>query len=704
MTPSKPDGTTTASRPRLTSRAATVLACAALLSLLAITIAVSAWLLRQHALEDWRQRLDDLTQILAEEVARDINASDLLLDSLNGIAHASTPAELASAQVYRTMRDQISMLPQISQATIVNAEGAVVNDSGVHPAAPLRLGDREYFSYHRDHAAGRPYVSAPARSRNDGRWVFYVSRRLDDAHGRFAGVVLVEMPCDFFADLLRSASPGGQATLSLYRGDFTLLARWPRQAGDTSPRRQEEAPQTALTGGKLHTVTLSGAGHHMTAMRAVRDYPLAITATVEQTALLAGWWPGLRLLGSVATVSALGMLAVFGLLTRRLRQRERDAGQALTRQAQAERDSQAKSRLLALMSDATRAPMNAVLDKSGLLLETALDPTQRRHAGDVQQGALALCGILNNVLDFSAIESSHMSIARQPLDPVQLAEQALAAHQLSAAHKGLSIRRQFAVPPGMIEGDPLRLRQVLDNLLSNAIKFTTAGDIELGLSTVPHGDQWLLRYSVRDTGTGVSEQARRRLFEPFSRDEPGGHRTGGGTGLGLAVCQRLVTLMGGRIHCDSAPGAGATFSFEVPTRFISAPAPAAAAPQPQVKRVLLVEDMEMNRQLARILLERLGWAVDEAHDGAQALAALENQPYAMVLMDCMMPVMDGYEATRRFRAWEAAHGRARTPVVALTASAVEGERQRCLAAGADDYLAKPFTAAAFADVLRRWVA
>jgi signal transduction histidine kinase/ActR/RegA family two-component response regulator len=672
--------------------------------MLAITMAISAWLLRQHEVEDWKLDLDNLTQVLAENVARGMNASDLLLDSLSGIAHGSTSAELSSVQVYRTMRDQIGMLPQMSQAIILDADGNVVNSSSAHPAPRLSLADRDYFSYHRSHAVSRPYISAPVRSRSDNRWAFYVSQRLNDPQGRFAGVVLVGMPCDFFAEFFRTASLGGKTMLSLYRSDFTLLSRFPQQAGDIGKRHAEVTASAVIAAGKLNEVVLSASGQRMTSVRVVPDYPLLITAAIDEKVLLEGWWASMRLLGAIAVVGTIGMLVAFGVVIRLLRRSEHDAEQALALKAQADMASQAKSRFLAMMSHEIRTPMSAVLGMSELLLESKLETAQHRYASNIHQGAQELLRIINDVLDFSTIENELMHIECQPLDPTRLVEEVLSLHQLSAERKGLSVQHQFAVPPGLVEGDAVRLRQVMSNLLNNAIKFTTAGSVDVSLSAVPHGNQWLLRFSVRDCGIGISEEAQHRLFEPFNQGEKADHNAYGGTGLGLPICKRIVSLMGGEIHCNSTPGVGSTFSFEVPTRFVSTQLTpeVATSPGENDKRVLLVEDTDMNRQLARILLDRLGWTVDEAYDGAQALTALEAHSYAIVLMDCMMPVMDGYEATRRFRAWEKAQGRERTPIVALTASAVEGERSRCLAAGADDYLAKPFTTAAFSEVLTRW--
>jgi CheY-like chemotaxis protein len=267
------------------------------------------------------------------------------------------------------------------------------------------------------------------------------------------------------------------------------------------------------------------------------------------------------------------------------------------------------------------------------------------------------------------------------------------------------------LPP--VSGDPTRLRQVVTNLLGNALKFTSAGAVTLRAASRPGpgGDPrpWL-RVSVEDTGIGMAPEQIAQLFQRFSQADSSTTRRFGGSGLGLVICKHLVELMGGSIHVDSTPGRGSTFRFEVPLEPALGPDPNAepaaarrsaattpAAPRPA--RVLVVEDNAVNQTVVRAMLERLGMTVAVAHHGAEAVAAVEAHDVDLVLMDCQMPVMDGYEATRRIRS--AAHPRAQVPIVALTAHALAEDRQRCHEAGMNDYLPKPVTGEALAEVLAR---
>jgi CheY-like chemotaxis protein len=333
----------------------------------------------------------------------------------------------------------------------------------------------------------------------------------------------------------------------------------------------------------------------------------------------------------------------------------------------------------------------------------------------MRDNADTLIGIINSVLDFSKLESGRAEVECIDFHPLQLARRVLDLHRPTARRAGLNLELSSTLAPETtLAGDPTKLAQVLGNLVDNALKFSTAGTVRvtLGLLGVPApGALVELHAEVADQGIGIDPAARARLFRPVTQADSGISRTCGGTGLGLAISRRLVDLMGGAVSVESAPGAGSTFRFHVrclaraPT---AADAPRASHPPTPVpvehSRVLLADDNELNRQLAAILLLRLGCVVDEAENGAEALALFAQRPYALVLMDCMMPELDGFAATARLRAFEQATGRARTPVLALTASAIEGDRERCLAAGMDDYLAKPFTFEQFEAAVRRWVA
>ena len=769
----------------LSARKATVLIGGALVVLLCATMLASSWFLRERAIEDWRQDLGGLALVLSENVAQTMGSTYLVLDSIVDVVHAGQKrdprplAQLARSEaMYQMMRDKISGLPQVDVATIVDAGGRVLNFTRSYPAPEISLADRDYFQHHRSSDDPAIFLSAPVRNKGNGKWTFYVSRRLNGPAGEFVGVALVGVSCDFFGAFFRNVSLGEHAAITLYRRDHTLLARWPQVEGMMGKRVLSGTTYQVISRGKLADVVLTQAPresaggrptYRMGAVRQVRDYPLVVNATITEELLLAGWWRSVRLLGGVGLASLLVLLVAFWLMAVLLKRREHDAEEARELMRLADAASEAKSRFLAMMSHEIRTPMNGIVGMSELMLGTELDATQRGYARNVHSGVVELMHIINDVLDFSKVESGRMELDSAAFDPAAHLRQVVELYLASAAQKGLSIETVCQVGVAAVCADAGRIRQVLGNLVDNAIKFTPSGrvTVRLAASADADGGAPRLHYAVCDSGIGIGPEAQRRLFEPFSQADNTISRQYGGTGLGLAICKRLVELMGGQIDCVSVAGQGTTFAFEVPCR----PAPAdalagvgarprlgpdtainaadativaaaanaapgsgtadastvavldnatigtgtgtgngngndtaaaAAATAPPPWRVLVAEDTEMNRQLARILLTRLGCEVDEAGNGELALAALASGNYDLVLMDCMMPVMDGYEATRRLREREAALGLARLPVIALTASAIEGDRQRCLAAGMDDYLAKPFTGAEFAAMVARW--
>jgi signal transduction histidine kinase/ActR/RegA family two-component response regulator len=376
--------------------------------------------------------------------------------------------------------------------------------------------------------------------------------------------------------------------------------------------------------------------------------------------------------------------------------------------------SQAKSRFLANMSHEIRTPMNGILGMSELLQSTRLDATQSRYVQAISTAANALHELLGDILDLSKVEEGKVSLERVDFDPVQLFAGVATIYRELGLARGVTVQTAInleALP--RVSGDPTRLRQVVTNLLGNALKFTSAGTVTLRAEPAapPDGDArpWI-RVSVQDTGIGMTPEQMAQLFQRFSQADSSTTRRFGGSGLGLVICKHLVELMGGTIHVESAPGSGSTFWFEVPLEAALDPAPsavAATAPPgveagpvgPRPAHVLVVEDNAVNCMVVQAMLERLGMTVTLAGDGAQAVAAIQAHDVDVVFMDCQMPVMDGYEATRRIRSAE--HPRAQVPIIALTAHALAEDRQRCEAAGMNDYLAKPVTGDALARVLRR---
>jgi signal transduction histidine kinase/ActR/RegA family two-component response regulator len=388
---------------------------------------------------------------------------------------------------------------------------------------------------------------------------------------------------------------------------------------------------------------------------------------------------------------------------------------------QAERASRVKSEFLANMSHEIRTPMNGVLGMTELLLETALTESQRHYAEGIRGSGEMLLSVINDILDFSKIEAGKLELDATEFDlrKVVRGVTGMLAGQARAKGLKLACRIEDDVPATVV-GDARRLSQVLVNLIANAIKFTERGEVIVSLQRPAQQDgadgRCLLRFAVRDSGIGIAPDVQPRLFQPFAQADSSTTRKYGGTGLGLAICRQLIDLMGGEIGADSAPGQGSLFWFTVRLprgeaqpieAAASGRAAASAAPQAHVARALLAEDNRVNREIGTAMLESLGCEVTVVGTGREALEEVFNNRYDIVFMDCQMPEMDGYQATRAIRLREgelgAQGGEARrVPIVALTASAMTGDRERCLAAGMDDYVAKPFNKEQLREQIRKW--
>jgi signal transduction histidine kinase/CheY-like chemotaxis protein/HPt (histidine-containing phosphotransfer) domain-containing protein len=489
---------------------------------------------------------------------------------------------------------------------------------------------------------------------------------------------------------LFEVTPGARAALFDYLGDPVLV--FDRQGSLVDCNRAARI-LLGLPGSRLRELQAAAWTRFPSLPMQLAEAVFTLDDCVQDSAETDRYWR-MKTLPLTEGDQTIGCLVQLHDITS-LKQSEQELRQA---REVAEAASRAKTSFLANMSHEIRTPMNAIIGMTELTLGSHLSPEQREHLDAVKRSSEALLAVLNDVLDYSKIEAGKITLEEIDFDLRDLLDRTIDTLSLQAREKGLSL--ESAVAPGtrtLLRGDPVKLQQVLMNLIGNAIKFTDHGSVALSVSgdAAADRDQVELLFAVTDTGIGIPRDRQTEIFHSFTQADGSITRRYGGSGLGLSIVRSLVGLMGGEVQVRSEPGKGSVFSFTARFKPAVGAVPGPARTEPDrfpvsgPVKVLVAEDVETNRVLMKLLLERRGHRVTVVHDGSEAVQALAAEPYDVVLLDVQMPGMDGLEATRIIRDPGSPVLRHDVPIIAVTAHALSDDRARCLAAGMDDYLAKP---------------
>jgi len=605
-------------------------------------------------------------------------------------------------------------------------EMAVLDERGslAYTSSPL-FTDRndqsgsEFFTAHlaqpnRD----RLTVSPPLRDALTDRWFVLLSRPILH-QGKFQGVLILAIPPTVLTSIGTKFQGSEHKTLGLIYRTGEVVALYPEQkdtTGQVISGRPFLEPGAALAG-NYRKISVADSIERLFAYQTLPEYGLHFVAGDSLENILSPYKNYRNIVLAIAVLISMVVCLVFWLDYRTIVKLGAIQSELVKARDQAESANVAKSRFLATMSHEIRTPMNGVIGISELLLEGNLDPSQKHHAKIIANSARSLLSIIDDILDFSKIEAGKLDVESTTFNLHSLLDEIRSIFQLRAGQKklGFDLIVEDGIPEWVI-GDPTRLRQVLNNFLGNAFKFTQKGSFSLQVSLLPaksstasHAEPGI-RFAVNDTGIGIAPHELEKLFVPFSQADSSTTRRFGGTGLGLSICKQLAELMGGSVGARSDTGIGSTFWLDLHLPATSLPSDATATTQESPAqlqpllfarpgKILVVEDNPVNLMVAVSILKNMGYAEPATADNGQAaLKQMEHNVFDVVLMDCQMPELDGYQATREMRARGLT-----TPVIAMTANALAEDQARCIAAGMNDYISKPFNSRQLDKLLTHWL-
>jgi signal transduction histidine kinase/CheY-like chemotaxis protein/HPt (histidine-containing phosphotransfer) domain-containing protein len=694
---------------------------------------------RERQIEAWKRQLDNVTLTLSLQTSQAIDTASVVLDTI--VAEVDDLAikneedfrrKISTKKVFDMLQVRKMGLSQIDVVSIVANNGDNLNFSRFYPISPINLSERDYFQAHQSNPQLKVFISDPVKNKGNGKWTFYLSRRINDPNGQFLGLVIVGLSVnvltDFFEKIANNMGPN--ITINLFKDDFTLIARYPSKNDQIGTKNTQGAAYKLLfeknnEAGimELNTPRVSTGENQLrlSSVRKVMKYPLINVIVVPMDLILESWYKLAFQIGLIILLSVVVIVVGVRYFVRALDIREKGIQELQELKVLAENANQTKSKFLAVMSHEIRTPLNGILGMAQFLLhQTVSEVEKKKYINTIISSGKNLQTLLNDILDFSKVEAGKVELLKSPITPVLLLEETELLFAELAKSKEIHLNHLWLGPNNQFYlADPLRLRQMLSNLTNNAIKFTDEGSIRVvAKEVVREGNQAILEFAVTDTGMGISEGDQKLLFQSFSQINISQSSLQSGSGLGLSIVANLVNLMDGTYGVESTLGKGSTFWFRIPVQCVQADSDSLATiDMDQLSqedfaalnlasgKILVVEDNATNLLVLSAMLKNVvpHVVVLYAQNGSLAVEAyINNQMIDLILMDIQMPVMGGIEATKMIREYQQKHNLKAIPIVAVTAYAYAEDRIKYV--GLDmDFLAKPIEINKLKKILINWL-